>query len=277
MTKDKITNEARMRNARWILLMVVAGGCAAENTAENRKEIQAGYQSLKEQDYDSAMAQADQFLREHPNGGPGTPEALYLQGRVYEQRAATADAGGHQQEARADLQYARGNYEHALTLKPAPQLEALLYAGIANVAYFQEDYATAMQQWAAAYNGIEGAESKAWMLYRIGLCQQRLGRFEQADRSFAAVRQQFPSTIPGQRAASHMGARAFYVQVGAYADGTNADRAVAALRSQGLTAAKATEATGRLAVRVGPQSTYAEAKAIKTRLAAAYPSAMIEP
>ena len=266
-----------MRNARWILLMAVASGCAANNAAESRKELQAGYQSLKEQDYDSAMAQAEQFLREHPNGGPGTPEALYLQGRVYEQRAATADAAGREQDARADLQYARGNYEHALTLQPTPRLESLLCAGIANVAYFQEDYAAAMQQWAQAYPGLDGAESKAWVLYRIGLCQQRLGRFEQADRSFATVRQQFLSTIPGQRAASHMGARAFYVQIGAYGDAANADRAVASLRSQGLAAAKAVDATGRQAVRVGPASTYADAKALKTRLALAYPAAIIEP
>ena len=267
-----------MRNARWILLMALAaGGCAAHNLAESRQELHAGYQALGQQDYDGAMTAAEQFLKDHPNGGPGTPEALYLQGRVYERRAETADAAGHDAEARADLQYARGNYEHALTLNPTQRLEPLLRAGVANVAYFQEDYAAAMQQWAQSYDSLDQAESKAWVLYRIGLCQQRLGLFDKADRTFAQVRQEFPSSVPGQRAAAHMGARAFYVQVGAYAEGANADKTIAALRAQGFPAAKAPEPAGKQAVRVGPAYTYAQAKSLRTRLLGSYPTAMIEP
>lgn len=267
-----------MRNARWILLAAaVAAGCTPNGSPQSRQELHAGYQALGEQDYNGAMTHAEQFLRDHPDGGPGTAEALYLEGRVYEQRASSDEASGRQDQAKTDLQYARDTYAHALTLPAPANVQALLHAGMANAAYFQEDYATAMDEWAKGYNGISQPEARAWILYRIGLCQQRLGRFDQADRSFAICRQQYPQSVPAGRAASHQGAKAFYVQVGAFADAGNADNTVKSLRSQGYRAERAAEPAGRQAVRVGPAYTYAEAKTLQARLLGAYPGAMIEP
>lgn len=266
-----------MRNAGWILLTLLAVGCTSGNSVQSRQELRAGYDSLAQQDYNAAMTAADQFIREHPNSGPGTAEALYLQGRVYEQRAIAADSAGRETEARGDLQYARGTYEHALTLNPNPQVAALLHAGVANVAYFQEDYPAAMQQWAQSYDGLADDDAKAWVLYRIGVSQQRLGWFGQADKNFALVRQKYPRSEPAQRAAGHIGATGFYVQVGAYTDAGNADRTTASLQSQGFRATKATEPGGKQAVRVGPAQTYAQAKSLRSRLLAAFPGALIEP
>ncbi|HXE52838.1 MAG TPA: SPOR domain-containing protein [Tepidisphaeraceae bacterium] len=266
-----------MRNARWILLAAVAAGCASTTNPQSRQELHAGYQALGEQNYDGAMNHAEAFLRDHPNGGPGTAEALYLQGRVYEQRATVDDSSGRAREAQQDLQYGRETYEHALTLPASVNVQALIHAGVANCAYFQDDYAAAMDEWAKAYDGITQPDARAWMLYRIGLCQQRLGRFEQADHSFALCRQQFPGSVPAQRAVSHQGARAFYVQVGAFAERANADKIVASLRSQGYRAERKGEASGRQAVRVGPAYNYADAKTLQSRLLSAYPGALIEP
>ena len=120
-----------MRNARWILLAFLVAGCMSHKEIEDRKVLQAGYGALGQADYDTALAASDQFLHDNPNGGPGTPEALYLHGRVYEHNASTADAAGRLPEARADLQTARQTYEHALTLSPAPKVAALIHAGVA--------------------------------------------------------------------------------------------------------------------------------------------------
>jgi tetratricopeptide (TPR) repeat protein len=266
-----------MRNARWILLVAVVTGCASKKSVENHDVLQAGYQSLNRQDYNGAIASSGEFLRDNPNGGPGTAEALYLQGRVYEDRATKADAAGREKEAHTELQDARSTYEHALTLKPSPKVVALLQAGVANVAYFQEDYLTAMREWAMAYPGISQSEARAWVLYRIGVCQQRLGRFAEADRSFMDVRQQYPRSAPAERAATHQGARAFFVQVGSYSDAKNADAAIASLRSQAFAAEKLKEPNGRQAIRVGPAFNYDQAKALRGRLVGAYPGATIEP
>jgi tetratricopeptide (TPR) repeat protein len=274
---NNIPNEARMRNAGWILLAGMLIGCASNKTVENKNTLHSGYASLNQQDYDAAMASSDQFLRDNPNGGPGTAEALYLQGRVYEQRAVNADAAHHEQEARASLQDARTTYEHALTLHPSPKVAALLQAGVANVAYFQEDYFTAMREWAAAYPSLTNPDAKAWVLYRLGLCQQRLGRFDEADRSFQQVRQDYPRSEAAPRAAAHMGARAFYVQIGSFSDAKNADKVMASLRSQGFGAERSSEPGGRQAIRVGPANNYEQAKALRARLSGAYPAAIIEP
>src|SRR5258706_11826426 len=255
-----------MRNASYVLLAILLGGCSTGATPEGRRQLQTGYQALDRKDYASAMDAADQFLREHPKGGPGTAEALYLEGRVYEQRAASAEAAGREPEAKLELQNARSTYVRALTLPAAPQVSALVHAGVANTAYFQDDYTTAMNEWAVAYPAITQPDAQAWMLYRIGLCQQRLGRFDQADRTFAQVKQQFPSSVPAQRAATHQGAKAFYVQVGAYADAANADRIIASLQSQKLRAVKTVAAGNRQEVRVGPAYTYADAKALRGQL-----------
>jgi tetratricopeptide (TPR) repeat protein len=277
MTNDRIQDEARMRNVRWVVLGLLAAGCTSNNSAQSREQLNAGYAALERQDYNAAIAAAEQFLHEHPNGGPGTAEALYLQGRVFEQRATVEEAEGRQDQAKIDLQAARSTYVHALGLHADPRVMALIHAGVANTAYFQEDYATAMNEWAVAYPGLSQPDAQAWALYRIGICQQRLGRFEQADRNFATVKQDFPGTVPARRAAEHTGARAFYVQVGAYADAANADKIVASLQSQGYRATRIGGPGGRQEVRVGPAFNYADAKALLARLQPGYKDAMIEP
>lgn len=266
-----------MRNAGWILIIGLLGGCTTTSSrVSNRQALNAGYQSLAAKDYEAAMARASEFLQRQPEG-PGSAEALYLQGRVYEQRAEEDASAGREAQSKSDLQQARSTYQRALQLSPSARVDALIRAGIANVAYFEEEYPTAMQKWAESYDNIQQPDAKAWILYRMGLCQQRLGRFDQADNSFSIVRHDYPGTEPAQRAGTHLGARAFYVQVGAYTDAANADKMVSTLQSQGYKVSKAIESGGKQAVRVGPAQTYAEAKSLRARLLPSYPGAMIEP
>ena len=269
-----------MRNASYSFLILAAlavVGCNNSVTPAGRQQLQSGYQAIAHNDYEGAMRAAEQFLREHPQGGGGTAEALYLEGRVYEHRATTEEAQGRQGEAKMDLQTARSTYVKALSLPSEPRVTALIHAGVANTAYFQDDFPTAMNEWAVAYPQIQQQEAQAWILYRIGVCQQRLGRFDQADRSFAEVRQQFPNSEPAKRAASHQGARAFYVQVGAFADSGNADKILASLQSQGFRATKLVPRPNRQEVVVGPAYSYADAKTLRTKLVSAYPAATIQP
>jgi tetratricopeptide (TPR) repeat protein len=244
---------------------------------KDRAELNAGYQSLQQRDYNAAMTAAEKFLRAHPTGGPGTAEALYLQGRVYEQRATSGEHAGADAQSKMDLQSARAAYVKALTMPSEPRLTGLIHAGVANVAYFQDDYTTAMSEWAAAFPDLSDPDAKAWSLYRIGICQQRLGRFDQADRTFISVRQQFPTSVPAGRASQHIGAKGFYVQVGAFTDVANADRIAASLQSQGFHAVRDVGSAGQTEVRVGPTPSYSEAKQLQSRLASAYPGAAIEP
>lgn len=251
-----------------------------------KTDLQAGYAAFAAGRYDEALAAADQHLAARPGGGRGTAEALYLKGRVHEQRAERAAAAQNAAAAATHLQAARDAYTRALAASPAPALEAHILMGRANVAHFQDDYTLAAAQWATALQKIDALpaseqaqlqESRPWALYRLGLSQQRLGRFAEADTTFARVQQQFPGTEPARRAAAHQGARAFHVQVGTYTDPANASAAAGALKAEGYAPQTTPDPAGRQVVRVGPIPTYEQAKAMRKVLAARYPGALIVP
>jgi cell division septation protein DedD len=120
-------------------------------------------------------------------------------------------------------------------------------------------------------------DAQAWALYRVGLSQQRIGLFPEADTTFARVQQQFPNTEPARRAGGHLGARAFQVQVGTFADADNAQTLMTALSAEGYASTRSPDSQGRQVVRVGPFPTYDLAKAVRKALAAKYPGATIVP
>src|SRR3954465_2468151 len=175
------------------LVLMFAVGCADVATRDN---LRAGYGALDAKQYDSAVQHADEQIAKSPQG-PGSAEALYLKGRALEAKAAP---GGNSTNPDADWQAARSAYVDALALNPGPKLEPHIRAGVANIAYFQNDYATALQQWTAAYDKIRDEETNAWILYRIGVCQQRLGDFDTADKTFATVQDSFKNTEAADRA-----------------------------------------------------------------------------
>jgi len=268
----------------WLLAagwLAMSGGCAgnpqsrqtlnecegaleAADQAANRLDFAAAAQQ-----YDRAIMAADQVVA--AGVAADQAEAHFLHGRAIEDRrkpdaAATA----------ADLAAARHDYALALSEKPSLPLEARLHGQLANVAYFQEDFATALQQWTLAYAQLEDPQSKPWVLYRMGLCQQRLGRFADADRTFVMVQEQCPGTEVAARAKAHQGVRGFYVQVGAFSQAEDVAKAAAAVTAAGSIPQQAEE-KGLTIVRTSGVPSYALAVALRSKLAAHYPDARIMP
>jgi tetratricopeptide (TPR) repeat protein len=271
-------SEGTQRHTRFAVSALVAIACAVAPGCVDvaaRQQLNDGYTALEGGQYDTAYADATAYLAKNPSG-VGSAEAYYLEGRVYEQRAQDARYSPSPAQMRANLTAARDAYGRGLALKPTPKVQSLLHSQIANIAYYEEDYETASREWQTAYQNAEPDTVKAPILYRIGLCQQRMGRFAEADRSFTLIRQQFPDTEAAGKAAAHLGARAFFVQVGVFADAANAEKAAGALRQQGFPTSRAVDA-GRQIVRVGPLTTYTDAKGMKSRLAGLYPGAIIQP
>lgn len=258
----------------WIVLVacgaaIVLSGCDAEQKAKS--DLRAGYASLESHDYNAAIARADAYLQRTPSGA-GSAEALYLRGRALEQRSASS-----RQEVLSNLQGARAAYIEALGQRPSPRLESYLHTSLANVAYFQDDFETAINEWTIAYDKLEDENVKSWVLYRIGLCRQRSGQFADADAVFKAVQERYPNTVPAQRAKEKQGARGFSVQLATFANSASADSAIGALRQEGVMATKQPDAKGRSVVLVGPLPSYQQATAIKQRYASKYPDALVVP
>jgi outer membrane protein assembly factor BamD (BamD/ComL family) len=236
--------------------------------------LDQGYRALENQQYNDAIAKADEVLAASPHG-EGTPEALYLKGRSFEGKNA---AGVTEDEAKTNLQAAREAYIKALGENPKQPLSAYIRTSLGNVAYFQDDYQTAISQLHAAYENLDRDDLKAWAMYRTGLSQQRLGQFDAADKTFAAVQQHHPNSIPAQRAREHQGARAFYVQLATFAQPASADKAVAELKKQGAAnAARVDGPEGRAYLRLGPIASYNQAQYTRNRFLNKYPDAVIIP
>ena len=248
------------------------GGCGPQRPQpDDKATLQSGYRSLEAQQYNEAIAAADAYLARVPHGS-GSAEALYLKGRGYEGRLAHS-----QSEAAGNLQSARNAYIQALTLSSSPTLESSIHTSLGNVAYFQDDYPTALGQWTVAYPRLRDSDVRAWVLYRIGICQQRMGSFDRADETFTNVQRTFPNTVPAQRSREHQGARAFYVQLATYSSPGGADKAAAALRAQGVTPVRVMDRQGNQQVRVGPVPTYMQALNLKGRFTSQYPDAIVIP
>ena len=270
-----------------IVLFILLGGCGSSNRKAERDAartaaakdspqvlLDQGYRALENQQYNDAIARADAALAASAHGN-GTAEALYLKGRSFEGKNA---AGVTEDEAKSNLQAAREAYIKALGENPRQPLAAYIHTSLGNVAYFQDDYATAASQFAAAYPDLDRDDLKAWALYRTGLSQQRQGKFAEADQTFAAVEQRHASSLPAQRAREHQGAKAFYVQLATYAQPPTADRAVVDLKKQGVANATRVDGPeGRAYLRVGPIASYAQAQYTRSRFLSKYPDALIIP
>jgi tetratricopeptide (TPR) repeat protein len=199
-------------------------------------------------------------------------QELYLQGKAIQDKEYASA-----QEARTQWQSARELYTRALELNPPKGLTAYIRSSLANVAYFLDDYPLALEQWSAAYPNLPDPDQKVWALYRIALCEQRLGHFDRADQTFAQVQKEFPGTIPAARAREKQGVHQFELQLAAVETGSNAEAAAAALKRDGIKPTLTLDPQGRHLLRVGPFATFNEVRAMKQRLADKYPDALILP
>ena len=241
----------------------------------SRQILNRAYTELDAKQYDQADTDADEFLRAHPTGS-GVAEAYYLRGRVDEGRAMDNQLSPTPADKRKYLDSAKDEYERGLQSLAPAGVKALLHTGVANVNYYEEDYAAALREWQTSLPNLQSDDTKAWVLYHIGRCHQRLGQFSKADETFKQVQRDYPGSQAALRSAARMGAEAFYVEVGAFPNVSNAESAADDLRKKGYAASRTIDA-GRQIVRVGPIPTYPEVKTLQSRLRSQYPGAIISP
>lgn len=255
-----------------VLSLATLAGCANQQES-NVQTLRGGFDALNARQYDAALGAADKVLAASPNKTLPA-EAHYLRGRVFEERGmATPSATA------ADLQRARTEYIAALDAEHAPDLEGRARAGVANVAFHQDDNATALAQWQQAYPKLDKPEDKLLTLYQIGRAAQRLGKWDEADGYFSSVESSAPGTDLAKKARAHRGARAFVVQLATFADAKQADAVVASLAKQGVAAQHLVEPgnPGLHLVRLAPVGSWQAAVGEKQRFSGAYPNAIILP
>jgi tetratricopeptide (TPR) repeat protein len=267
--RNALVHQSGFRIVACILIPLLASSCAMPS--KNQYLLENGYRALQEHQYAEAESDANAFLRTDSES-ESAAEAWYLKGCALQQRDA-AD----RYQSQANLQAARTAFIAALQLSPSPTLEAYIRASLGNVAFYEDDYTTAITQLSLALEQLHSPDQRAYALYRIGLSQQRLGRFTDADKSFGSVLGGYPGTAAAQGARDHYGLRAFYVQLAAYSAPATANFAASDVKRYGYTPQFTTNARGLHVLRVGPFSTYDEARAAQYRLTQRFPDGKIIP
>jgi tetratricopeptide (TPR) repeat protein len=258
--------------AMAVLLGLSLVGCAADQPApRDNPQLSAGYRALAEQQSELAIERADQFLRANPRG-PGSAEALYLKGRGFEQKTSSDPA-----EMKRNLFEARSAYIAALDQHPSRSTEGYIHASLSNVAFFEDNYPMAFAEASRAYSMVESPEIQSVLLYRMGVSEQRMGRFSDADRTFELVQTRYGSNPIAKSAREHTGLRKFYLQLATYNSPAGADRAIASLQNSRVTISKHSDAGGHTVIDAGPFPNYDTAKDVKTRFEQEYPDALIVP
>lgn len=228
--------------------------------------------ALASENFTGAIAAADEQLAAPGNTPKARAQALYYKGRAIEDRTKASPA-----IMTADLVGARSLYEQALAAGAVEPDASIIRSSLANVAYFQDDFTTARGNWMAAQKTLPDKDSRAWAMYRVGLCEQRLGRFAEADKTFEQVTRNYAGTEQAKRAKEHQGAMSFRVQIATFTKVEVADKLIGELKAKGLTGVKQPDVQGRTVVLLNGFPTYAAAKAAREKVAGDYPDALVLP
>jgi tetratricopeptide (TPR) repeat protein len=256
------------------ILMMVSGCTSVPSpapTPASWPELTQANQSLQAGQADNAIGYARVALQEQP-AGPMAAQAWYVEGRGYELKIASDPSDMEQ-----NLFEATSCYQQALGQSPPPALEGDIRASLSNVLFFQDEFAEAIQQATVAIPLVSDSKVKGSLLYRIGLCQQRLSRFTEADQTFRQVEQRYPNTPIAEAAHEHEGQTRFYIQIASFHTQELADKAMRSLQVQGIIISQRTNEKGDTIIDDGPFANYSDAKKIRDQLVKDYPYAMVVP
>ncbi len=234
-------------------------------------QLIAARDALANHQPDQAITAARAFLVEESTGARAS-EALYLEGRGFEERSASGP-----DDRNRNLSEARACYWQAVQQNPPPSLERDIYTSLSNTDFFLDNYANCVQESTAAIQLSTDTEAKENLLYRIGVCQQRLGTFDSADQTFRQVEQRYPNTKFAQSAHQLEGTRQFFVQVATFAHPEQAAAAADAIAKQGTVVSQRTNNEGDVILDAGPYTTFKQAKTVRDAIMRDYPLAVIVP
>jgi tetratricopeptide (TPR) repeat protein len=237
------------RGSLGIGAMLVLSGCVSGLTQQQRMWLANGQEYYEREDYARAIDQLSRFLDE-VREGPEVAQALYVRG------VSNAQAG-QRAPAYADLR--------RCVATPA-DTDAIWRAYIVLGTLHFED-----GQWREAAGNLRAATErmpakppKDAVLYRLGLCHERMGQWPTAAKCYAEITKTLAGGSYGAAAYRRvqLDADHFAVQCGAFRDQGNAETLRGNLEGKGLSAYIRAEVRGRTPmyiVLVGRYGDYDEA------------------
>jgi tetratricopeptide (TPR) repeat protein len=259
-----------MNRRTWMCPTVAAAALAVGcNTLPQSQRISLleGERAFCNKDYQQAVDRLSRFLDENANR-PEAARARYVRGM------ALALVGDRTRAYRDLEQAARSSADPQLTWQPDAVLGVLLFE--------DEQWDDAARALRRATDQMSAIAPKDALLFRIGLCCERTGRWSAAPVAYRQIVSEFPRGTYRTAAARRLSLNAdhFAVQCGAFSDRRNAERLVAELTKQGLDARTRPEQRPDgvyHVVVVGRYATYGEATAALARVKGYVDTAVLWP
>lgn len=213
--------------------------------------LSQGQAFYERNDYGRAIDQCNRFLSEVTEG-PELAQALYIRG------LSNAQAG-HRPQAYADLR-------RCAATPTESDLAWRAYVVLGTLHFEDEQWSLAAESFRAAADRMTAVPPKDHVLYRLGLCCERLGQWPAALGSYGELTRSFTAGTyaPAARRRLELRANHFAVQCGAFRQKSNAENLRADLSGKGLDAYVLEETRGRTAmyiVLVGRYASYDDARA----------------
>jgi tetratricopeptide (TPR) repeat protein len=255
------------RCASVVLLALALSGCAAQLTASERTLLESGEDAYRQKNYPTAISTLSQFLRD-VKGKPEVTRALYLRGSSYA-------LAGKRGDALTDLQ-------RCIDTPGDPEAVWRAYVVLGTLHFEDGRWEPALRALNAAEKRIPDAPPKDAVLFRQGVCRERLGRWAEAREAFAELKRAFPGSDYAAQADRRLtlGASHYSVQCGVFGEQKNAESLAARLTRQGMAAGVRREQRNRrpaYIVLVGQFASYEEAKRGLSDVKRAVPDAVIWP
>ncbi|MCK4341720.1 MAG: SPOR domain-containing protein [Phycisphaerae bacterium] len=257
---------------RWLRLpiglglVIVLSGCQGLNQRQ-RSWLAEGERAYAQKRYSAAVECLTVFLAD-VKGRPEIARALYVRGM-------SKALVGRRPQAYADL-------EKAARLGCDPEITWRAYA-VLGVLYFEDQNWTAGAQ--AFTHAVEKMPTVAPMdalLYRLGLCYERAGRWGEALVPYRRIVSVFPRGAYADRAGRRLQLQAdhFAVQAGVFSQPAGAERLVEELRGGNLPAYVRRETRNNQLyhiVLVGRYDSYQQANQMLARVRGHIPAAQLYP
>jgi tetratricopeptide (TPR) repeat protein len=262
-------------------VMLVLSGCANGLTQQQRMWLTKGQEHYEREDFAGAIDQLSRFLSEVQEG-PGVAQALYLRGMSNAQ-------AGHRPQAYADLRRCVATPDNTDSVWRAYVVLGTLHFEDRQWPQAAENLRAAAERMPAAAGRLPtGAKRepaplpKDIVLYRLGLCYERTGRWDEARRLYHEIMTAFPtgSSAPGAQRRYNRNAHHFAVQCGAFRDRGNAETLRDNLQAKGLEAYVQQEVHGRTPiylVLIGRYAAYDEALSQLAMIQQFVPDAILWP
>lgn len=249
-----------------MLIGLAASGCAKQPLDEQgQKLFYAGHQAFRQGQYD----EADQLFSEVVARNPSS----WALSEVYYFRGLTRLQLGQRGAAKTDFREGATRYGRELT-------QVYSAVALANLEYEEGDDATAVHLYQEALERPVGQLPMDAVLYRYAVSLQRTGQWARADEVWARLLSEHPHSPLADHARRRFQARGFTVQIGAFSELANAERAAAKARADGFDAeVRPPQTSGRMlyTVAVGRYRSHEDARTVATQLKGRGYSVMIKP